>query len=548
MATFSPQQIKQWLIDQGFLNPTTGVYSSLAGIYHAMQNYGITGAQMDEATGQPAGTTDNYIKQQGWAPLTGKDTDEHLSEATLGTPDNQLLKTLTDIGVYNPTTKQLDQRSIQEIATRYGLDKNFISSITARANSLANPVTTGGGSGGETGADQTGGSRGTSGGTSGGINSGTGGTSVDGGNTVINPAADGGGISNPVTSYTSSTGSGIGVSAPDVNPAQSNLSPVFGPYTMDMLGKTQALADLPYQPFEGQRFAEYDPLQQKAFQGIGGLDPFSLYRRAGELGASAQETLGKLSGGLYDVSNPDLVKKFMSPYTQNVTDIQKRELQRTHDIQDTVRNADAVRAGAFGGSRQGIVQAEADRNLQQAMADAQAKGDQNAYNAAVDAMLKERTSKTGEANAMLASANGLGSLGTTQLNAMLNAGQFKQANAQKPLDFGYQQFQDSLQYPWTNINNMKTALNGLPLTIPQQYQNTNPSSWVEALQGALGATSLWKNLFPNTTMSSGTNAGDGSGTALGLSGTFGTPNNNGGLGSIDTGGTTMLAGTNPFGG
>ena len=69
----------------------------------------------------------------------------------------------------------------------------------------------------------------------------------------------------------------------------------------------------------------------------------------------------------------------MSPYMQSVVAIQQREAQRQADIAGTERSAKAVQAGAFGGSRQAIMDAEAARNLEQQKGDIQAQGSQKAY-------------------------------------------------------------------------------------------------------------------------------------------------------------------------
>ena len=70
---------------------------------------------------------------------------------------------------------------------------------------------------------------------------------------------------------------------------------------------------------------------------------------------------------------------YMSPYMQNVVDVQQREAQRQADITGTQRNAQAAQAGAFGGSRQAIMNAEAARNLATQKGDIQAQGLQSAY-------------------------------------------------------------------------------------------------------------------------------------------------------------------------
>jgi hypothetical protein len=69
----------------------------------------------------------------------------------------------------------------------------------------------------------------------------------------------------------------------------------------------------------------------------------------------------------------------MSPYMQSVVGIQQREAQRQADIAGTERSAKAVQAGAFGGSRQAIMDAEAAKNLAQQQGDIQAQGSQKAY-------------------------------------------------------------------------------------------------------------------------------------------------------------------------
>ena len=70
---------------------------------------------------------------------------------------------------------------------------------------------------------------------------------------------------------------------------------------------------------------------------------------------------------------------YMSPYMQNVVDTQQREAQRQADIAGTGRNAQAVRSGAFGGSRQAVMDAEAARNLATQKGDIQGAGLQAAY-------------------------------------------------------------------------------------------------------------------------------------------------------------------------
>jgi hypothetical protein len=74
-----------------------------------------------------------------------------------------------------------------------------------------------------------------------------------------------------------------------------------------------------------------------------------------------------------------VASSYMSPYMQNVVDIQQREAQRQADIANTQQQAAATQAGGFGGSRDSIMRAEAARNLATQKGDIQAQGQQAAY-------------------------------------------------------------------------------------------------------------------------------------------------------------------------
>lgn len=72
-------------------------------------------------------------------------------------------------------------------------------------------------------------------------------------------------------------------------------------------------------------------------------------------------------------------EKYMSPYMQGVIDISKREAARDFQKQGIQRAAQARAAGAFGGARQAIENAEAERNYGQRLSDMQVQGLQQAY-------------------------------------------------------------------------------------------------------------------------------------------------------------------------
>jgi len=86
------------------------------------------------------------------------------------------------------------------------------------------------------------------------------------------------------------------------------------------------------------------------------------------------------------MTDPYAVQQYMNPYQSAVTDVQIQGAQRQADIARTQRGAQAARAGAFGGARQAIENAEANRALASQMDAIRAQGQQTAYDKAIQSM------------------------------------------------------------------------------------------------------------------------------------------------------------------
>ena len=91
------------------------------------------------------------------------------------------------------------------------------------------------------------------------------------------------------------------------------------------------------------------------------------------------------------------LQRFMSPYQQKVTDIEKREAIRQSQMM-AARNQDAAAAsGGLGGYREAIMQSERQRNLGTQLGDIQARGQQKAFENAQAQLERERAAKLGAA-------------------------------------------------------------------------------------------------------------------------------------------------------
>jgi hypothetical protein len=95
--------------------------------------------------------------------------------------------------------------------------------------------------------------------------------------------------------------------------------------------------------------------------------------QAAEQGFGAGEAFAR------QATDPYATQAYMSPYMQNVVDVQKQEAMRDYAKQIPGMQAQATRAGAFGGSRSAIEAAEARRNLGTQLGQIQATGTQQAF-------------------------------------------------------------------------------------------------------------------------------------------------------------------------
>jgi len=87
------------------------------------------------------------------------------------------------------------------------------------------------------------------------------------------------------------------------------------------------------------------------------------------------------------------VQEYMSPYMQSVVEQQQRQAQLEFERQGAARAAQAVQAGAFGGSRQAVQEALAEEALGRQMGDIQARGSQAAFEQATQQFGADRAAR-----------------------------------------------------------------------------------------------------------------------------------------------------------
>jgi hypothetical protein len=318
-------------------------------------------------------------------------------------------------------------------------------------------------------------------------------------------------------------GGGGGSPAPTQTTSYSTNVPEYArPYVENMLESTQKqiytddMAGFrPYRPYStdvNQYFAGFSPMQQQAQQATANLQTPGQYGTAtglaGMSGMGGLGLAGQMAGAgqqyAQQATNPNAVQSYMSPYMQNVVDYQKMQAVRDYQMAAPMRARAAVGAGAFGGSRQAIESAEAQRNLMSQLQGIEGQGRQSAFQQAQQAQqfganlgLQGQQGALGGLGAATQAAGALGQLGGQQLGAQKEIiglqsqmGREQQALEQNKINQAIQDYAIAQQYPFMQLGMMNAMLRGLPMqTQTTQLYQAQPSMLQQGigLAGAAGS-------------------------------------------------------------
>ncbi len=257
---------------------------------------------------------------------------------------------------------------------------------------------------------------------------------------------------------------------------ESSLAKYVGPYVTDMLGRGAALADTPYQEFQGPLTADIDPLQTQAFTGIAALQPDAANMGVKRFDAAAAQ-------------------QYMNPYIQAALNPQLQEAARQAEIQRQQDASRLTQAGAFGGSRQALIDSERARNLGDLQAKITGEGYRDAYSQGLAQFNREQDARN--------------RFGFDVLGGQATAGATRRGIAQEGLGADISQFEEERDFPYKQVQYMQSLLQGLPLK-SQSYTYSQPSTFQQMMGASSELGSFFDFFNPDTpapatdTMAAGT--------------------------------------------
>ena len=178
--------------------------------------------------------------------------------------------------------------------------------------------------------------------------------------------------------------------------------------------------------------------------------------------AAAGALQGAIGGTQQAMNAPLQVGAYMNPYTQAVIDRTQADIERQRQMAMNTLGAQATRAGAFGGSRQGVAEGVLAGEYGRMAGDIAAQQRQTGYTQAMDAAMRDRAARA-------AAASQLGGLGQQAFQtgqaitaAQERQGLMQQALQQTLIDAARQQYAGYTGAPQASLAAPLAALGVVP--------------------------------------------------------------------------------------
>ena len=224
--------------------------------------------------------------------------------------------------------------------------------------------------------------------------------------------------------------------------ATTQLDPQLKEKYLEAYSGIQSAAELPFVPFSGDRVTGLTPDEMDMLTATRGQFQDSMsYNPRG--------MLAQMGSGPLDVS------QYMNPYNDMVVQTSLNDLEQARQMQQNQAQDQAIKSKAFGGSREAILQAEANRDFANAAARTAADLRNRGFQTASDLAFQDRGYRTGVQSGLLGDQyRTMGLLGA--------GGQLQRGIQDRGLDAGYEEFGRMVDYPLRQAGLLSSAISGLP--------------------------------------------------------------------------------------
>jgi hypothetical protein len=223
------------------------------------------------------------------------------------------------------------------------------------------------------------------------------------------------------------------------------------PYATNLLQRGQAFTTAETPVYEGQLTTGPSQYQNQSWQGLANL---------------ALPENSKFS--------TEQAQQYMNPYIQTALDPQLEYMRRQAQINQQGDMAKLAQAGAFGGSRQAILQGQNQEALMRKQAETTGAGYEKAYNAAMAQFNADQSNQR------------------SNLNALSAAGTSEHDIEQAALDAQYKDWLRQTKYPGEQLDQQKGLITAMAGVLPktETIYGQKPSALQETAGGIAGLTKI----------------------------------------------------------
>ena len=209
----------------------------------------------------------------------------------------------------------------------------------------------------------------------------------------------------------------------------------------DLYNRAKGIAGQPFVPYTGARVAGFNPDQLQGFDATR---------------SSFQDSMSYNPRGLLsDMGTQPLdIQSFQNPYNTQVIDQSLADLDRARQIRLQSDQDRAIGAGAFGGSRSALLEAETNRNFADQAARTATNLRQSGYNNSLNAAMQDRNFRSGIQSGLLGDQY-------RNLGLLSGIGTQQQGLQQAGMDAGYNEFLRALGYGPQQLGLLSSSVFGM---------------------------------------------------------------------------------------
>ena len=272
---------------------------------------------------------------------------------------------------------------------------------------------------------------------------------------------------------------------------QTNLPEYVRPYFERLLQRTETESKRDYEPYQGQRIADVSQDILTSEERVRGIADQGLP----EIQASLDRFQRSMDFQPRQFTGEE-VGKYMSPYMDEVIARQKQGATEDYLAQLPQGAAQAISAGAFGGSREGVQRGIGQSKFLDRLADIEATGRQQAFDKAAGLFQADRAADVQAEQLGLGAAPQFAGRGERSRRGAIDdaklletIGKAGMGREQAGLDLAYQDFVRQQAFPQERLGLFSSVLRGIPVTPSQTSTTYQPFDPLGRALG-LGLTAL----------------------------------------------------------